>query len=199
MLVSAISKLRIALLVTVASGCAAAADPGSMTRFTLDPTKSALEFQFVQAGAQNKGKFVRFPVTLDFSADNLPTSKLDVLVEMNSLDTGDKERDDTLRSADMFDVPKFPQAHFASTQITKTAAGYDAVGKLTLRGVTRDQHVTFTFRSADEQGKPTGYLTGKTTIKRLDFGVGQSDWKSTEWVGSDVTVSYSLRLVSAPH
>jgi hypothetical protein len=63
--------------------------------------------------------------------------------------------------------------------------------------VSRDIHVPFTFRTANEQGKPSGYLLGKTTIKRLDFGVGQGDWKSTEWVGNDVSVSYSLRLVPA--
>jgi polyisoprenoid-binding protein YceI len=178
-------------------GVAHAADAAPVTRYTLDQAKSTLEFQFVQAGAQNKGKFTRFPVTLDFSPDNLAASKLDVVVETGSLDTGDKERDDTLKGADLLAVAKFPQAHFTSTQITKTASGYDAVGKLTLRGVTRDIHVPFTFRAADEQGKPAGYLLGKTALKRLDFGVGQGDWKSTEWVGNDVSVSYSLRLVPA--
>jgi polyisoprenoid-binding protein YceI len=178
-------------------GIASAADGAPVTRYTLDPAKSALEFQFVQAGAQNKGKLTRFPVTLDFSPDNLATSKLDVVVETGSLDTGDKERDDTLKGADLLSVAKFPQARFTSTQITKTANGYDAVGKLTLRGVSHDIHVPFSFRTADEQGKPAGYLLGKTTIKRLDFGVGQGDWKSTEWVGNDVSVSYSLRLVPA--
>ena len=74
--------------------------------------------------------------------------------------------------------------------ITRTANGFDAAGKLTLRGVTRDQHVGFTIRTAQEQGQAVAYLTGKTLIKRLDFGVGQGDWKSTEWVGNDVTVSY---------
>jgi polyisoprenoid-binding protein YceI len=178
-------------------GIASAADGAPVTRYTLDPAKSTLEFQFVQAGAQNKGKFTRFPVTLDFSPDNLATSKLDVVVETGSLDTGDKERDDTLKGADLLSVAKFPQARFTSTQITKTANGYDAVGKLTLRGVSHDIHVPFSFRTADEQGKPAGYLLGKTTLKRLDFGVGQGDWKSTEWVGNDVSVSYSLRLAPA--
>jgi polyisoprenoid-binding protein YceI len=178
-------------------GTARAADAAPVTHYTLDQAKSTLEFQFVQAGAQNKGKFTRFPVTLDFSPDNLATSKLDVVVETGSLDTGDKERDDTLKGADLLSVAKFPQARFTSTQITKTASGYDAVGKLTLRGVSHDIHVPFSFRTADEQGKPAGYLLGKTTIKRLDFGVGQGDWKSTEWVGNDVSVSYSLRLVPA--
>jgi polyisoprenoid-binding protein YceI len=171
-----------------------------VTRYAADPAKSTLDFQFVQAGAQNKGKFAKFPVILDFSADNLLLSKLDVTVDTTSIDSGDKERDDTLRGADLMDIKKYPQARFASTTITKTASGYDAVGKLTIRGVTKDAHVPFSFRIADEQGKAVAaYLTGKTTIKRLDFGIGQGDWKSTEWVGPDVTVSYSLRLVPAAH
>jgi polyisoprenoid-binding protein YceI len=184
-----------ALLATLigTAALAAAADTPAV-HYTLDPAKSALEFQFVQAGAQNKGKFTKFQTTLDFSPDSPQTGKLDVLVDVNSVDTGDKERDDTLRGADLFSVAKFPQAHFTSTQITKTATGYDAAGKLTLRGVTKDFHVPFTFKTSD-----AGYLTGKTTIKRLDFGVGEGDWKSTEWVGSDVTVTYSLRLVAAAH
>jgi polyisoprenoid-binding protein YceI len=178
-------------------GVARAADAAPVTHYTVDQAKSTLEFQFTQAGAQNKGKFTRFAVTLDFSPDNLAASKLDVVVETSSLDTGDKERDDTLKSADLLSVAKFPQARFTSAQIAKTANGYDAVGKLTLRGVSRDIHVPFTFRTADEQGKPAGYLLGKTTIKRLDFGVGQGDWKATDQVGNDVSVSYSLRLVPA--
>jgi len=178
------------------AGIAHAADAAPAKRYTLDQAKSTLEFQFEQAGAQNKGKFTRFPVTMEFSPDNLAASKLDVIVETSSLETGDKERDDTLKGADLLSVAKFPQARFSATQITKTPNGYEAVGKLTLRGVSRDIHVPFTFRTAEEQGKPAGYLLGKTTIKRLDFGVGQGDWKSTEWVGNDVSVSYSLRLVS---
>jgi polyisoprenoid-binding protein YceI len=188
------SVVILAVMVGAGPGGAARAADAGPAHYTLDPAKSALEYQFVQAGAQNKGKFTKFTVTLDFSPDNLATSKLDVVVEMASSDTGDKERDDTLKGADLFSVAKFPQAHFTSTQITRTANGYDAAGKLTLRGVSRDIHVPFSFKTADEQGKPAGYLLGKTTIKRLDFGVGQGDWKSTEWVGNDVSVSYSLRL-----
>jgi polyisoprenoid-binding protein YceI len=194
----------VAMLVTlsfVAQGweTAHAADAPAVAHYTLDPAKSALEYQFVQAGAQNKGKFTKLTATLDFSADNPAAGKLDVVIEMASADTGDKERDDTLKGADLFSVAKFPQARFTSTQITKTANGYDAVGKLTLRGVTRDFHVPFSFKTATEQGKPVGYLLGRTTLKRLDFGVGQADWKSTEWVDNDVSVSYSLRLVANGH
>jgi polyisoprenoid-binding protein YceI len=173
----------------------ALADGG--THYSIDPAKSSLEFQFVQAGAQNKGKFTKFPVTVDAAPDGSAVSRLDVTVEMGTLDSGDKDRDDTLRGPDLFAVSKFTQARFTASQITKTAAGFDALGKLTLRGVTRDQHVPFTFRTANEQGHPVAYLTGKTTVHRLDYGVGQGDWKSTEWVGNDVTVTYNVRLTAA--
>ena len=184
--------------VTSGQEVARAAD-AAPTHYTLDPAKSTFEYQFTQAGALNKGKFTKYTVTLDWSPDSLATSKLDVVVDMSSLDTGDKERDDTLKSADLLSTAKFPQSRFTSTQITKTANGYDAVGKLTIRGVSRDAHVPFSFKTADEQGKPAGSLLGKTTIKRLDFGVGQGDWKATDQVGNDVAVSYSLRLVPAAH
>ena len=190
---SAHALRRITLFVSLLSA-ASWATAAAPARYTLDPAKSKLEYEFVQAGAQNKGTFKKLTTTLDFAADNLAASKLDVVVDMTSLDSGDKERDDTLRGADLFNIAKYPQARFTSAQIVKTASGYDAVGKLTLRGVSRDTHVPFTLRTVTEQGKPVSYLTGQTTIKRLEFGVGQGDWKSTERVGDAVTVSYSVRL-----
>ncbi len=190
-----------AALVTAAAAAPAApaAAPAAVPHYSLDQAKSSLEFAFTQAGALNKGRFTRFPVTMDFSADNLAASRLEVGVDVNSLDTGDKDRDDTLRGADLFSVAKFPQAHFSAAQIAKTASGFEASGKLTIRGVTRDTRVPFTFRTASEAGAAVGYMSGKVTIRRLDFGVGQGDWKATDQVGNDVTVSFTLRLISATH
>jgi len=164
--------------------------------YALDPAKSSLEFTFMQAGAANKGRFARFQVALDFAAENLAASRLDVSIEMNSTDTGDQERDDTLKGADLFAVAKFPQAHFAASQINRTASGYEAVGKLTMRGVTRDARVPFSFRTATENGAAVGYMSGKTSVRRLDYGVGQGDWKATDQVGNDVAVSFTLRLIA---
>ena len=121
---------------------------------------------------------------------------LDVAIEMSSADTGDQERDDTLKGADLFAVAKFPQAHFAASQINRTAAGYEAVGKLTIRGVTRDASVPFSFRTVTENGAAVGYMSGKTSVRRLDYGVGQGDWKATDQVGNDVAVSFALRLIA---
>jgi polyisoprenoid-binding protein YceI len=57
--------------------------------------------------------------------------------------------------------------------------------------------VPFTFRTALEQGATVGYMSGKTSIRRLDYGVGQGDWKATDQIGNDVGVSFSLRLTAA--
>ncbi len=180
------------LLLAVAGSANAAAPP----TYTLDATKSTLEFTFVQAGAKNKGRFAKFTLDFAFADDNLAASKLDVTINVAALDTADQERDDTLRDTDLFAVKQYPQARFSATQITKSGAGYEAAGTLLLRGLSRPQRVQFALRSATEQGRHVLYMTGTSLVRRLDFGVGQGDWKSTEWVGNDVTVSFNLRLLA---
>jgi len=174
---------------------AAAATAGT-AHYVLDPAKSTLEFTFTQAGAQNKGRFRHFTTVLDWSSDDPAASHLEVTVDMASVDTGDQERDDTLRDADLFAVKKFAQARFSATQIVKTASGYEAVGKLTIRDITRDMRVPFSLRTAPEQGQSVAYMSGKTSLKRLDFGVGQGDWKATDQVGNEVAVAFTLRLIA---
>jgi polyisoprenoid-binding protein YceI len=192
----------------VAAAAAAAAPPAAAPtpaappagrHYSLDPAKSTLEFTFLQAGAKNTGRFPRFQVSLDFSGADPQGGRLEVTVEVAALDSGDKDRDETLRSEELFAVAKYPQARFSATHIVKTASGFDAEGALTIRGVTRDTHVPFTFREATEGGAGVGYMVGKTVVRRLDFGVGQGEWKATDQAGNEVTVSFNLRLMPAMH
>jgi polyisoprenoid-binding protein YceI len=196
---SARRTTALALLLLALGMAARAADAPAAGSYVLDPAKSSLEFSFTQAGAANKGKFTRFPVSFTFSPDAPTTGRLAVTIEVSSLDTGDQERDETLRGADLFAVSQYPQAQFLATQFARSATGYEAIGKLTLRGVTHDARVPFSFRTATEAGVNVGYMVGKTTLKRLDYGVGQGDWKATDQVGNDVGVSFALRLVAAAH
>jgi polyisoprenoid-binding protein YceI len=188
----------LAVLMVLLAASAAGAPAAPLPTYSLDATKSTLEFAFVQAGGQNKGRFPKLAVNFSFADDNLAASHLEVTVDVAALDTADQDRDDTLRGADLFDVATFPQARFAATQITKTAASaYEASGSLVLRGVTHALRLPITLRSATEQGRRVLYMTGKTLIKRLDFGVGQGEWKSTEGVDNEVNVTFNLRLVAA--
>lgn len=193
------SPLYFAFALSLLAAAVAQAQPAAGSHYTLDAAKSSLEFTFVQAGAKNTGRFSRFTVGLDFPGADPAGGRLDVTVDVSGLATGDKDRDDILRGDDLFAVTKFPQAHFSATRIVKTATGFDAEGPLTIRGVTKDTHVPFTFREATEGGATVGYMAGKTVVRRLDFGVGQGDWKATDQAGNEVTVSFNLRLTRAVH
>jgi polyisoprenoid-binding protein YceI len=169
---------------------ATAGAAGTAASYTADPSASRLEFTGVQAGAEFKGVFHKFTAAIDFAPDALAGAHFDVSIDMNSLDSQDKDRDTTMRSADIFDVAHSPTAHYVTRSIAKTATGYAAQGSLTLRGVTKDVPIDFQFNTAPGGAK----LTGTATLKRLDFGVGRGDWKSTEWVADAVKVSFSLAL-----
>ena len=180
-----------ALLLVAVTAFAAGAPP----KYTLDPANSLMRFTFEQAGANNTGRFGKYTADVTFAVDNLAASKIDVSIDIASLDTGDKERDDTLKSADLFDPAKFPSARFVSSKIAAVGPGrYEAQGKLTIRNVTKDIKLPISFQTRDEKGKQMGFLTGRYTIKRLEYGVGQGEWKSLEWVKDDVFVTFSLKL-----
>jgi polyisoprenoid-binding protein YceI len=178
-----VTALLGALLMTTAAHAAPAS-------YAADPQSSKLEFSGVQAGADFKGVFHKFTAAVDFAPDALPASRIDVQIDMNSVDSQDKDRDKTIHGSDVFDVAHFPTAHYVTKSITKTASGYSAVGSLTMHGVTKD--VPIDFQVAPAGGGAT--LSGTAKLKRLDFGVGQGDWKSTEWVADLVKVNFSLVL-----
>ena len=164
--------------------------------FVLDPAKSTLSFVFKQAGAMTEGHFSRFHVQLAASASDASPRSVAVDVELASLDTSDKDRDQTLRGADLFNVGKYPHASFKAAVLGK--AGSNAVtldGTLTLRDVSRRISIPATLVLAKEAGAAAAHLTGEILINRLDYGVGQGEWKSTEWVDNAVKVRFALRLV----
>jgi polyisoprenoid-binding protein YceI len=159
-----------------------------------DPAKSTLGFEFVQAGAKTTGRFAKFTANVDFTPADLAKGRIDVSIDMASAETRDKERDDTLRTADLFDTTKFLRSTYQATQFVPKGSGFEGRGKLTLRGVSRDVPITFTFVPGVEAGKPIATLKGTATVKRLLFGVGQGEWKSTEWISDDVAVNFTLLL-----
>jgi len=158
--------------------------------YAADAAQSHLEFTGVQAGAEFKGVFHTFTAAIDFAPDALASSHFDVQIDMNSEDSMDKDRDKTIKSSDIFDVAHHPTAQYVTKSITKTASGYSAVGALTLRGVTKDVPIDFQFTPTADGAK----LQGSAKLKRLDFGVGQGEWKSTESIGDAVKVTFSLLL-----
>ncbi|MBC8026354.1 MAG: YceI family protein [Steroidobacteraceae bacterium] len=166
---------------------------GNVPRYAQVPAGSSLAFEFNQAGAQSGGIFKQFTTELAYDEKNLAASTLKVTVQIGSLDTQDEERDTTLKDADLFDAAKFPTATYSARSLDKTPSGIIAMGKLTLRGVTKDLRLPLAIRQT-AQGIE---LAGVATIRRLDYGVGQGDWASNEWVGDDVKLTYKVALAKA--
>ena len=185
---------RAAIIISLCTAAAVSARAAGPASYTADPAASRLEFIGVQAGAEFKGSFRKFTAAVDFAPDSLASARFDVQIDLNSLDTMDKDRDKTMRGPDIFDIAHYPTAHYVTRSFTKTAAGYSAVGALTLHGVTKDVPIDFQFVSTAGQSK----IEGTAKLKRLEFGVGQGDWKSTEWVKDEVKVAFSLVLKPAP-
>ncbi len=140
------TPMRLAARAFAAACLAAALIPtlASAATYSADAT-SRLEFTGVQAGAAFKGVFHQFTAAVDFDPASLAGARIEVTIDMNSEDSGDKDRDGTMRGADIFDVAHFPTAHYVTRSVTRTAAGYSAVGALTLRGVTKDVPIEFKF------------------------------------------------------
>ncbi|HHW4672754.1 MAG TPA: YceI family protein, partial [Xylella fastidiosa subsp. pauca] len=127
---------------------------------------SILVFSNKYDGKAFTGTFPGFYTQMSFDANDLAKTHLDVTIPLTYAQTGDKDRDATLQSADFFNVSKFATAHYQASKFR--ALGHDkyaADGTLELRGMTKPVTLTFTWRPGTQP-----VLNGKATVNRLDFG-----------------------------
>jgi polyisoprenoid-binding protein YceI len=186
---------RFVVLTTILSGQGAALPAAAATGYTLDASKSTLGFTGTQSGGAFDTTFKSFKATVVFSPDDLAGSSFDVVVDMKSMSSGDSDRDEGMQAPEIFDVAKYPTSHFVAKSFTRKGEGqYEASGKLTIRDVTRDVRLPFTFKTQPEGGKTVATLKGEMPIKRLDYGVGKGEWADTTDIANEATVKYSLRL-----
>ena len=129
-----------------------------------------------------------FTAMIDFDPSSPAAGKIVGVVKMESVASGDAERDATLMEEDWFNPEKFPESRFESDSIEKLDDGtFAAHGQLTIVGVSQPVTMPFEFKITDS----TAHFSGSFDIKRLDFGVG---WDATNWIGDDVSVQVDLDL-----
>jgi polyisoprenoid-binding protein YceI len=174
------------------------------TTWNIDPVHSVAEFKVKHMMISNvKGQFtaVKGVLTLDETA--LTSSHIEASVDAASINTRDPDRDTHLKSADFFDVEKFPTLSFKSTSISRVRDGEVAVaGDLTVHGVTRN--VVFsveglTAPAKDPWGNTRIGLSATTKINRKDFGLTWNAALETGGilVGDEVTITLDVQLVKA--
>ena len=116
------------------------------------------------------GIFKDFDGNITFDGGNLAASKFDVTIQTASLNTGNGLMNTHAKSAEWFDVKKYPTIQFASKSITKAGNGYQVTGDLSMHGVTKSITIPFQFQ---QSGANAGTFTGKFNVNRLDFKLGK--------------------------
>lgn len=163
------------------------------TAWKSDAAASRLEFVATQAGGEFDGRFARFDTEVVLDPAEPKASRLRVQIETASAETGDDQRDEALRGPDFLAAGRWPLATFTADRVVPRGPDrFEALGTLTIRGVAKEVRLPFVFSVQADAARAE--MTGGTTIRRLDFGVGQGEWLDTEWVGDEVHVRFRLIL-----
>ena len=172
------------------------------TAWTLDPVHSQVRF-----GARHmmistvKGSFQDLEGTIHLHEEAFTDSGVEVTIDAASIDTGNEDRDEHLRSGDFLAVEEHPELTFRSTSVEGSPEDFRIHGQLTIRGTTRD--VTLKGeelgRGTDPWGNPRVGFEASTSISRKDFGLTWNQTLETGGVlvGDEVKISIEVQAIPA--
>lgn len=118
-------------------------------------------------GGDPSGEFSGLKGTISFDPNDLATSKFDASIDVATINTGNGMKNTHAKSAMWFDAEKYPAIKFTSNTITKTAAGYETKGILTMHGVQKEITIPFTFNN--------NTFSGSLEINRLDYNINTAE------------------------
>ncbi len=178
-----------------------AASPAlAQSTYTSDKAHSEFNFVIRHLVSHVSGRFNDFTATLKLDPAKPEASSVEIVIKAASIDTRIEDRDKHLRSADFFDVQKYPEITFKSTKIKSTGKDtYDVSGNLTMRGVTREITLPVTFLGfiKDPRGSQRGGFSTETKLNRKDYGI---NWNRALdaggfLLGDEVRVTVNLETV----
>lgn len=173
------------------------------TSWTIDADHSTVGFKVRHLMVSNvTGRFETFTGMIDANDQDITKSRVNVTIDAASINTGVKQRDDHLRSADFLDVAKFPKLTFVSKSIAKVGDRLQVRGDLTIHGLTREVVLDVegpTAESKDPWGNIRRGAAASTRINRKDFGLTWNKALETGGVlvGDEVTIVLEIELVKA--
>jgi len=167
------AAVRTALATWVLIALLGAGGAAAQATYSIDTTHSNVGFKVRHLVAKVSGSFREFSgaITADFA--DLDRSSVEFVIKTASIDTGDPERDEHLRSADFFDVEQFPEIIFKSSKITKKDRDtYVVAGTLTMHGVSQTVVLNVDYLGEMQaMGETRAGYEVATTIDRQDYGV----------------------------
>lgn len=155
--------------------------------------RSGLAFAGKYQGSLFVGTFPGFSTRLSFDPDNLAATRLDVTIPMATATTGNAEYDPEMRGSGFFNAGAFPQARYQGSGARKLADGRYAIdGTLTLRGIRKPVTLTFEWRPG-----AAPVLTGRASVRRLDFEVGGGQWSDTRMIPDAIAIATRVEFKPA--
>lgn len=169
--------------------------------YKLDPAHSVIGFAIRHLEiAWVEGRFKDFHGTIRYDDKDITRSAVEFTAQVASIDTGVEARDKHLRTADFFEVEKYPEMSFKSTRVERKGENsYVLHGDLTLKGVTKPVALPFTVTGAikDPWGNTRFGVEAQTKINRRDFQItyGNALAGGGFDVGNEVTINLHLEAV----
>jgi polyisoprenoid-binding protein YceI len=142
--------------------------------YRIDASHSEISFKVRHFLSKTPGRFAKFQGLLQLDEKDITKSMVELTIDATSITTDHENRDKHLKSADFFDVEKFPTLTFKSTAVKEVAKGrLEITGDFTMRGVTK--RITFPITNLGTQptgmGMRAGFVDGALRINRKDFGL----------------------------
>jgi polyisoprenoid-binding protein YceI len=174
------------------------------TTWDIDPDHSNIGFKVRHLMVSNvKGNFDKHTGTVEINDKDITKSKVAITIDTNSINTNVQKRDDDLRSANFFDVAKYPTMTFVSKKMVKAGKGkLKVTGDLTIHGVTKEVVLDVEGPSAESKD-PWGNIrrgaSATTRINRKDFGLTWNKALETGGVvvGDEVTIMLEVEMIKA--
>ncbi len=166
-----------------------AAPPALAADWTLQPAASTLGFSGTQPGTPFTCSFTQWTARISYDPAHPEAAHVKITIQTASAHTGDTQRDAALPGTDWFSAQAFPQAVFEATGFSALGGDkFTTTGTLTIRGVAKKLTLPFTL---DVAGK-TATAKGSINLTRTDYGVGQGNWSSGDWVALTAGVNFTL-------
>ena len=155
------------------------------------PAQSEIAFTSKQMGVPVDGTFRKFDAQLAFDPKKPEAAKIGFTIDLASVSLGTAETEAELAKPDWFNTKAFPQASFQSSTVKALGGGrFEVSGKLAIKSIGHDVVVPVTLLQAGANTTASGTFS----IKRLDFKIGDGDWKDTSMVADAVQVKFKLVL-----
>ena len=167
-------------------------------RYELDETHAYLSFSYSHMGLSNPQlQFADFDAALELDGHDMAGSTVSVAIDATSIDSGVPELDEALKSADFFDVERYPEMTFTSSSYTELSATEGKLsGDLTIMGVTKPAVLDVTINSAAMNRMVRKEMIGFSAtgvIRRSDYGLDAYD----QFVSDELRLNVQLEFVRA--